>query len=157
MAVTAVGPGTIPAGDFATHGDTLCFGDSGAGALIGGVLVGTYSRIVTVGTQCSLVDAQNIFTSFAQEQDFVTSAYAAIGETPPWVDNPAPDAAPPVAVSAGVPLPSEPPRAASSSCSMGRSAGGWPLALLVLIVHRLRTRKSRRVRESSTCDGDISR
>ena len=95
--VAEVGPGLIPAGTFAIPGNTLCFGDSGSGAMIDGALVGVYSRIAgppdTRGTQsCTLVQGRNVFAMTAPHLDLFERAFAAAGssvwyagETAPWL------------------------------------------------------------------------
>jgi hypothetical protein len=89
--VSEVGPAFIPAGTFAMRGNTLCYGDSGAAALIDGAVVGVYSRL-DGSTSCSLEQARNIFTGIWAEEQLVSLAYAAIGEEPwyagerrPWL------------------------------------------------------------------------
>ncbi len=78
--ISQVGPGLIPADSFAINGNTLCYGDSGSGAMIGGALVGVYSRIY--GPSCSASQTQNIFTMIGPHLDLVRSAFAAAGATP---------------------------------------------------------------------------
>jgi hypothetical protein len=92
--VTDVGPGSIPPGTFATGGNSVCLGDSGAAVLVGGELVGTYSRIDDPGI-CSLELGRNIFAGIAADTDLAERAFAAIGETPwyagerpPWLAAP---------------------------------------------------------------------
>jgi hypothetical protein len=89
--VSEVGPAFIPAGTFAIGGNTICYGDSGAAALIDGAVVGVYSRL-DGSTSCSLEQARNIFTGIWAEEQLVSLAYAAIGEEPwyagerpPWL------------------------------------------------------------------------
>lgn len=79
--VSEVGPGFIPAGTFAIAGDTVCYGDSGAAAVIDGAIAGVYSRL-DGSTACSLVQTLNIFDGIWAEEELVQSAYAAIGEEP---------------------------------------------------------------------------
>jgi len=94
LPVTDVGPSFIPAGTFAIGGNTVCYGDSGAAALIDGAIVGTYSRL-DGSTDCSLEQTRNIFAGIWAEEQLVKSAYAAIGEEPwyagerpPWLADP---------------------------------------------------------------------
>jgi hypothetical protein len=81
LPVTEVGPGFIPAGTFAIAGNTVCYGDSGAAAVIDGAVAGVYSRL-DGSTACSLVQTRNIFAGIWAEEQLVKSAYAAIGEEP---------------------------------------------------------------------------
>jgi hypothetical protein len=80
LRVEDVGPGFIPAGTFATRGSSLCYGDSGAVALLGGSVVGVYSRLE--GTLCSLPDTRNVLTATATQADLVLRAFRAVGEEP---------------------------------------------------------------------------
>ncbi len=138
--VSEVGPGFIPAGTLAIGGNTLCYGDSGAAALIDGAIVGTYSRL-DGSTDCSLEQTRNIFAGIWAEEQLVKSAYAAIGEVPwyageqpPWLAGPSADAG---VASAGEP----------ASCSAARRVHGaqnrsssWGSAAL-LVCWLLRRRK----------------
>lgn len=79
--VSEVGPGVIPAGTFAIAGNTVCYGDSGAAAVIDGAIAGVYSRL-DGSTSCSFAQTLNIFDGVWAEEQLVQSAYAAIGEEP---------------------------------------------------------------------------
>jgi hypothetical protein len=137
--VSEVGPGFIPAGTFAIGGNTVCYGDSGAAALIDGAIVGTYSRL-DGSTACSLEQTRNIFAGIWAEEQLVKSAYAAIGEEPWYAGEPSPSLAGP----SGKP----------SSCSAAHLVHGaqdrssWgPAALLVCwLLRRWRPRRAARYR-----------
>lgn len=85
LAITEIGPGRIPVGTFATAGNSLCLGDSGAVALIDGAAAGIYSRIDGQPVVCSLAFTRNVFTALAPHEELVRRAYAAIGEEPWYV------------------------------------------------------------------------
>lgn len=78
------GPPALPTGVFTVPGNTLCLGDSGAGALIDGKLVGTYSRIDDA-TTCTSEFGRNFLTAVVSDPELLNRAYAAIGEKP-WFD-----------------------------------------------------------------------
>ncbi len=157
--VAEVGPGLIPAGTFAVPGNTLCFGDSGAGALFGGALAGVYSSIAgpsdVIGTQsCTLVQGRNMFTMTAPHLDLFAEAFAQ-AEAPLWyAGEPAPWAA--ASLDAGsdagddAAVPDSTGEAAvgversSSGCSIARcvssraSAGSWLLLAFAVTLRRRR-------------------
>jgi hypothetical protein len=95
LVVTEVGPGRIPDGTFATSGNSLCFGDSGAVALIDGAVAGVYSRIEGDPPICALELTRNVLSGLGPHADLVKRAYAGIGEEPwylgerpPWLAAP---------------------------------------------------------------------
>lgn len=90
ITVTDVGPGRIPAGTFATSGNSLCLGDSGAAALIDGAVVGVYSRIEPEPVICSNEFSRNVFAAIVPYAKLAERAYAAIGETPWYAGEPPP-------------------------------------------------------------------
>lgn len=98
LRVSDVGPGLIPNGTFATGGNSVCLGDSGASAMINGAVAGTYSRITGDVAVCSLQNIENVFASVATELDLAKQAFAAIGEQP-WIEG----ERPPWLASAGAP------------------------------------------------------
>jgi hypothetical protein len=121
LRISDVGPGFIPPGTFSVGGNSLCFGDSGAVALVNGAVAGTYSRID--GDACASADSQNVLAGIAVETALVTRAFAAIGETPWYDDAPPADAG---ACDAGNCETSQritPPAAPDSGCSSTHLAG----------------------------------
>ena len=90
LRINDVGPGRIPQGTFATGGNSVCLGDSGAVALIDGAVVGTYSRIDGDPGACSLAVGRNIFTATAAQVEITKRAFAAIGEEPWYAGEPPP-------------------------------------------------------------------
>ena len=142
--VSEVGPGFIPAGTFAIGGNTVCYGDSGAAALIDGAIVGTYSRL-DGSTACSLEQTRNIFAGIWAEEQLVKSAYAAIGEEPWYAGEPAPWLAAPDAPCTNDDECRSAPGGEPSSCSVAHLLHGaqdtssWgPAALLVCWLLRRR-------------------
>lgn len=81
--VDEVGPGRIPPNTFAIRGRTVCFGDSGSGAMVGASLLGVYSRIE--GRSCTLEESRNVFMTFAPHRKLIEAAYVAAGEIPRFV------------------------------------------------------------------------
>jgi hypothetical protein len=141
--ISAVGPGRIAPGTFATGGNSMCFGDSGAVATIDGAVVGIYSRIDSLRDKCAVDDALNIFTAIASNQELTTRAYAAIGESPRYADDEDAGAPPPALREAGTEAPAPPP-ADTSSCQAHairhESMSLAPLVLVLLASRRLRSR-----------------
>lgn len=83
--ITLIGPGSIPDGTFAVNGRTLCLGDSGANALLGGSTIGVYTRIDGNTNNCNSEVVRNILTDVMSEADLLTKAFTAIGEEP-WFE-----------------------------------------------------------------------
>jgi hypothetical protein len=134
--VAEVGPGLIPPGMFAIGGNTGCLGDSGAAALIDRAAVGVYSVIMPSPDQCTVPETKNLFQGLAAQSDLVVRAFAAIGETPWYVDPLATDAGGDVRPDAN---PSEPDAGERSSspasdqgCRMARRRPGGGGALLAV-------------------------
>lgn len=88
LRVEEVGPNLIPPGTFATHGNTLCFGDSGGGARIDDALIGVYSRIE--GDSCSTPQARNVFMMLGPHRELIDRAFAEAGVRPWYEGEPAP-------------------------------------------------------------------
>jgi len=88
LQVTEVGPGLIPAGTFATSGGSLCFGDSGAGAMFDGAVEGVYSRIEA--DSCSSPQGRNVFMMIARQRELIERTFASIGATPWYAGQPPP-------------------------------------------------------------------
>ncbi len=87
--INGVGPGLMPADSFSAPGGTGCFGDSGAGALKDGTVVGVFSRIFgPLSTYddglpaCEPATSANYFTMIGEHVDLVRSAFAAAGWAP---------------------------------------------------------------------------
>jgi MYXO-CTERM domain-containing protein len=88
LVVTEVGPGLIPSGTFATEGNKVCFGDSGAGAWFGDAVGGIVSRLD--GRLCQDPYARHTFTMLGANRAFIEESFAAAGATPWYVGEPAP-------------------------------------------------------------------
>jgi hypothetical protein len=88
LRVEEIGPGLIPSGTFAIAGATLCFGDSGAAALIRGAVAGVYSRIE--GGACSLATGRNLFMMPGPQRELVERAFRAAGRVPWYEGEPGP-------------------------------------------------------------------
>jgi len=97
VVVTEVGPGLIPASTFAIGGASVCFGDSGAGAMAGPAVFGVYSRIE--GPSCEATAIRNVFMALAPHEALARRAFAEAGsvmwragEPAPWDQASCPDA-----------------------------------------------------------------
>jgi len=147
--IKEVGPGLIPAGQFATDGNTTCLGDSGAVALIDGAAVGVYSTISSPD-ECTKTTSKNLFQGSAGQPDLVSRAFAAIGETPWYID--VPDVGPDASVAdAGIvesdggaaPVPAS-VSPSNEGCSTTRGGGGsWLVMLLAVALCRRRANARR--------------
>jgi hypothetical protein len=87
LVVAEVGPGLIPAGTFATAGNTICHGDSGAGAWFGDAVGGVDSRLDGL---CEDPYARSTFTMLAANRVFLEESFAAAGVKPWYAGEPAP-------------------------------------------------------------------
>jgi hypothetical protein len=133
--VIDIGPGLIPVGMFSIGGNTTCLGDSGAGALIDGAAVGVYSTIQPSPDHCTSPDSKNLFQGVAAQSDLVARAFAAIGETPLYVDAPKPDAgAPELDAGTGDASDRSPPPAPEPSCATTRRSSTTSGGLLGLAI-----------------------
>jgi hypothetical protein len=140
--VEEIGPGLIPPGTFSVGGNSMCFGDSGAVALIDGAAVGIYSRI-DGDAICQLSQSRNIFTAITAYNDVATRAYAAIGEAPWYAGERQPGAASPVLASADAGPPATVPPPAEASCSAAPTPDGH-LGAVVAFVLLMEMRRRRR-------------
>jgi hypothetical protein len=77
LPVTETGPGLLPPNTFATQGGTLCFGDSGAGAMDDDAVFGVYSRIE--GPSCEASVVRNVFMSITPHETLARRAFDAAG------------------------------------------------------------------------------
>ncbi len=148
LRVKDIGPGFIPIGAFASLGGSLCFGDSGAAALIDGALAGIYSRI---SGNCEAQASTNVFSGIASERDLVDRAFTAIGEKPVYIENTSP--APDVDASsadARAPVPNAEP-SSDGGCTMGSASNarastiGFMMLGLAVIFTRRRQRPCLRI------------
>jgi MYXO-CTERM domain-containing protein len=149
--IEEVGPGRIPRATFAIRGRTVCYGDSGSGALLGSALLGVYSRIE--GMACTLEESRNVFMTLGPHRALIEAAYAAAGETPQFVTEAAPqsscDAGCKGTCDAGVcgavvPA-SSPPATSGCSLSAGSASSrpfGASVALVLLALAATRRRRS---------------
>jgi hypothetical protein len=135
--IDGVGPGLMPADTFSAAGGTGCYGDSGAGAVIQGAVVGIFSRLAgplsTYGTglyACEPAQSVDYFTMIGAHLDLVRTAFAAAGWTPVFQCGPVGegcgeggvcDEATGACASIG-----EAPMAPPDAAAAGASAGGPP-------------------------------
>lgn len=140
--VKEIGPGLVPTGSFAVGGASLCYGDSGAAAVIDGAIVGAYSRI---DGNCETQSTTNVFSGLSTELELVERAFAAIGEKPLYADPPPVIAADASADGADAGAPSPEPRSddGCSNAPRSRSHPGHGGALLTIAFLVWRARRAR--------------